>query len=110
MGFAAVNEDVLQFVRDLRERCIVVTGAPDCWVSPLAERLACEIAGRPYKLQVAPRWLLRLMGIFVSDLRENDEMMYQFENDYIFDSTRISAEYGLQPTPYREGMAATLRA
>ena len=37
-------------------------------------RLACELAGRPYKLQVAPRWMLKLMGIFMPVLRENDEM------------------------------------
>ena len=71
-------------------------------------RLACEIAGRPHKLQVAPRWLLRIMGIFVPVLRENDEMMYQFEHDYIFDSSRIAAEYGITATPYREGITATL--
>lgn len=71
-------------------------------------RLACEIAGRPYKLQVAPRWLLRLMGLFMPVLRENDEMMYQFEHDYRFDSSKVERAYGLHPTPYRDGIEATL--
>jgi nucleoside-diphosphate-sugar epimerase len=71
-------------------------------------RLACELAGRPYGMQLAPRWLLRLMGVFVPMLRENDEMMYQFEHDYRFDSSRIEAAYGLAPTPCREGIAACL--
>src|SRR5690606_9232840 len=52
-------------------------------------RLACELAGRPYRLQVAQRWLLRVMGVFNPVLRENDEMMYQFECDYRFDSSRV---------------------
>jgi phosphoserine phosphatase len=43
VGFAAVNEDVLEFVRERRDRCFVVTGVPDCWVAPLAERFGCEI-------------------------------------------------------------------
>jgi nucleoside-diphosphate-sugar epimerase len=73
-------------------------------------RLACELAGRPYKLQVAPRWMLRLMGLFVPVLRENDEMMYQFEYDYRFDSSKIEARYGLEPTAYRTGIADTLAA
>lgn len=73
-------------------------------------RLACELAGRPYALQVAPRWLLRLMGVFVPVLRENDEMMYQFEHDYRFDSGKIEAAFGLAATGYREGIAATLAA
>jgi nucleoside-diphosphate-sugar epimerase len=67
-------------------------------------RLACVLAGRPYKLQAAPPWMLRLMGLFVPVLRENMEMMYQFEYDYRFDSSKIEAAYDLQPTPYREGI------
>ncbi|MBX2998014.1 MAG: NAD-dependent epimerase/dehydratase family protein [Caldilineaceae bacterium] len=71
-------------------------------------RLACELAGRPFKIQVAPRWMLRLMGIFVPVLRETQEMLYQFESDYHFDSSKIEAAYDLKPTPYREGIATTL--
>jgi nucleoside-diphosphate-sugar epimerase len=73
-------------------------------------RLACQVAGRPYTLQVAPRWLLSLMGLFVPVLRENMEMLYQFEHDYQFDSSKIAAAFGLTATPYREGIAATLSA
>lgn len=71
-------------------------------------RLACELAGRPYKLQVAPGWMLWLMGIFIPVLRENREMMYQFEYDYRFDSSKIEARYRSVPTSYREGIAAAL--
>jgi nucleoside-diphosphate-sugar epimerase len=73
-------------------------------------RLACELAGRPYKLQVAPRWMLRLMGVFIPVLRESEEMMYQFDHDYRFDSSKIEAAYSLEPTPYREGIAGSLGA
>ena len=52
--------------------------------------------------------MLKLMGIFMPVLRENDEMMYQFENDYRFDSSKIEAAYNLQATPYRQGIAALL--
>jgi nucleoside-diphosphate-sugar epimerase len=71
-------------------------------------RLACRLAGRPYRLQVAPGWLLRLMGLFVPVLRENREMMYQFEHDYRFDSSKIEAAYGLRPTSYERGIGETL--
>jgi nucleoside-diphosphate-sugar epimerase len=73
-------------------------------------RVACELADRPYKLQVAPSWMLRFMGLFVPVLRENQEMMYQFEYDYRFDSTKVAAAYGLEPTEYRAGIAASLSA
>jgi nucleoside-diphosphate-sugar epimerase len=71
-------------------------------------RLACELAARPYKLQVVPPWMLWLMGVFLPVLRENSEMMYQFEYDYRFDSSKIEAHYGSVPTPYRDGIATTL--
>ncbi len=73
-------------------------------------RLACELAGRPYGLQAAPKWLLALMGLAMPVLRENAEMMYQFEFDYRFDSTKAERALGLTATPYREGIAATLRS
>lgn len=73
-------------------------------------RLACETAGRPFKMQVAPRWLLRMLGIFQPVLRENDEMMYQFQEDYRFDSGKVREALGLEATPYEQGIAAALRA
>ena len=73
-------------------------------------RLACELAGRPYRLQVAPRWMLSMLGLFSPVLRENMEMLYQFEHDYRFDSTKLERAFALTATPYREGIPATLRA
>ena len=73
-------------------------------------RIACELAHRPFGLQAAPRWLLRMMGIFVPVVRESIEMLYQFENDYRFDSSKADQAFGLTATTYREGLAATLQA
>jgi nucleoside-diphosphate-sugar epimerase len=73
-------------------------------------RLACELSRRPYALQVVPRWMLLLMGIFVPVVRENMEMLYQFEYDYRFDSSKAERALGLAATDYREGIAATLKA
>jgi nucleoside-diphosphate-sugar epimerase len=72
-------------------------------------RMACELSRRPYRLQRAPRWMLSLMGLFVPVIRENMEMLYQFERDYVFDSSKVERALGLTPTTYREGIAATLR-
>src|SRR5262245_55614006 len=71
-------------------------------------RIACELARRPFALQVAPRWMLRLMGIFMPVMRESIEMLYQFEHDYQFDSSKIERALGLTATEYREGIATTL--
>mgnify|MGYP001756836423 FL=1 len=82
--------------------------AADAMTGERLVRLACELAGQPYRLQVPPAWLLRAMGWFVPVLRENAEMMYQFEHDYRFDSGKIARVFGLQPTAYRDGLARTL--
>jgi hypothetical protein len=52
---------------------------------------------------------LRIMGLFNPTLRENDEMMYQFEHDYRFDSSKIEAAHGLVATSYREGIQSCLK-
>jgi len=71
-------------------------------------QLACAAAQQPYRLQVAPGFLLRLMGLFMPIIRENQEMMYQFEEDYRFDSSKVEKVFGLKPTSYEEGIPATL--
>ncbi|MEX1132775.1 MAG: NAD-dependent epimerase/dehydratase family protein [Flavobacteriales bacterium] len=71
-------------------------------------RLACELASKPYKIQVAPRWMLSLMGLFVPVLRENMEMLYQFEHDYRFDSSKLEKAFGTQPTDYNSGIRNSL--
>src|SRR5690606_31489712 len=58
-------------------------------------RLACSAAGQAFRLQAAPRLMLRLMGFVIPLLRENAEMMYQFEQPYRFDSSRAAARFGL---------------
>jgi nucleoside-diphosphate-sugar epimerase len=73
-------------------------------------RLACELANQPYKLRVAPPWMLKLMGLFMPILRENEEMMYQFKHDYRFDSSKIELAYGLKPTSYSVGIEICLKS
>jgi len=82
----------------------------DAMTGEALARIACELSQRPYGLQVAPRWMLSLMGLFVPVLRENMEMLYQFEHDYRFDSTKVERAFALSPTAYRDGIAAMLRA
>jgi len=72
-------------------------------------RIACELANRPYKIQPLSKGMLRLIGLFVPVLREFPEMMYQYENDYIFDSTKIEKAFTIEATSYKAGIAETLK-
>jgi nucleoside-diphosphate-sugar epimerase len=72
-------------------------------------RMACELAGQPYKIQQLPKWGVRALGLFIPVLREFVEMMYQYENDYFFDSSKFEKEFGMSATSYKVGIAETLR-
>jgi nucleoside-diphosphate-sugar epimerase len=72
-------------------------------------RIACELAGQPYKIQLLPKWGVRALGLFIPVLREFVEMMYQYENDYFFDSSKFEKAFGIAATSYRLGIAETLR-
>ena len=72
-------------------------------------RMACEIAGQPYKIQPLPKWGVRTLGLFVPVLREFVEMMYQYENDYFFDSSKFEKAFSMTATSYKTGIAETLR-
>jgi nucleoside-diphosphate-sugar epimerase len=72
-------------------------------------KLAYEIMSRPYKVQALPKWGVRALGLFIPVLREFVEMMYQYENDYFFDSSKFEKAFGISATSYKVGIAETLR-
>ncbi len=62
-------------------------------------RLACEVAGLDMQLQNAPRWMIRAMSVFHASLREQVEMLYQYEQPYTFSSAKLASAFGVSPTP-----------
>jgi hypothetical protein len=70
--------------------------------------IACDLAGKRFMVQGAPCWMLGIMGLFVPVLRENMEMLYRFEHDYRFDSSKLEQAFNVQATGYREGIKAAL--
>jgi nucleoside-diphosphate-sugar epimerase len=72
-------------------------------------KIANELMNRPNKVQALPKFGVQLLGLFVPVLKEFVEMMYQYENDYIFDSTKFEKAFNLQATEYKVGIAETLR-
>lgn len=72
-------------------------------------RMACALMERPYKMQAVRGIGITLLGLLIPVLREFREMMYQFDHDYVFDSTRFEQAFHRQATPYREGIAASLK-
>jgi len=62
------------------------------------------------KYRVLGRPLLKIAGWFDSDIDESYEMLYQSESEYLFDSTKFSKAFGIEPTSYTEGIRQTAAA
>ena len=48
-----------------------------------------RLANAPKKIQVYPKWLFSVLGIFISMMGEVKEMLYLFENSVILDDSKV---------------------
>jgi len=64
--------------------------------------------GKPVKMSRAPRLAIALAGLLDANARELKEMLYQFERDFVMDSSRFEKAFGVQATPLDEAIRATL--
>ncbi len=72
--------------------------------------LVAKEFGREPKYQVLTRPMLWVAGWFDTTVRELYEMLYQYEFDYVFDSTKFAKAFRFQPTSYAEGVRRTAQA
>jgi nucleoside-diphosphate-sugar epimerase len=59
---------------------------------------------------VFQKWMVRLGGVFDRTTAELYEMLYQYEFEYVFDSTKFETAYTFRPTPYDQGIRETAAA
>ena len=74
------------------------------WVEGAAAAL-----GREPRLQLITPAMARLAGLFQPLVRETVEMLYQYDRPYVFDSAKIAARFGLEPTPTDAALAEVAR-
>ena len=72
------------------------------------ELVAREFGAQP-KHRVLNRPMVRVVGWFDTAVRETYEMLYQYEFDYIFDSTKFTKTFAFQPTSYAKGVRRTAK-
>lgn len=73
------------------------------WIEQIARRMGVEP-----KVQPVPTFMVRLIGLFVPIMREFPEMMYQFDRDYVLDSSKFEKRFGFGATPPEEGIRIML--
>lgn len=71
------------------------------------ERIAGVIKVQP-KYYILTKWMMGLMGLFVPIVKEIKEMSYQYDRDYIFDSSKFEKRFNFKPTTYAEGIPASV--
>jgi len=70
--------------------------------------IAQELGVDP-KHTVLKKWMLKMVGLFNKDISEVYEMLYQYEFDYIFDSTKFNNFFNYKPKSYKEGIHDTIK-
>ena len=67
------------------------------------ETIARELKVKP-KYMTVPKFMVQAMGFFVPFMREMAEMMYQYNRNYDFDSSKFEKRFDLKPTLYLDGI------
>jgi nucleoside-diphosphate-sugar epimerase len=69
--------------------------------------IAAKYMNAKVKVQVLPKWLISIVGLFVPIMKEMNEMLYQNEFPYEFDSSKFEKAFHFKPTSYEEGIRQT---
>ena len=115
-----VNESVkhsFTFTPDAARSLVLLADAENAWNQtwhvptapdpPTGKRfieLAANEFGTQPRYRVLTRPMLWVAGRFDMTVRELYEMLYQYENDYVFDSTKFTRAFQFRPTSYADGI------
>lgn len=83
---------------------------PEVQTSRQMAETAFRLAGTTGKIAGTPTWVFRLLGLRDRTIREVVEMAYEFETDFIVDSSAIATELGVHATPIDDAIAITLES
>ena len=73
-------------------------------------KIAAEKLDAKADYTVLKKWLFKLMGPFNPLIKELTEMLYQYEDDYIFDSSKFDKKFDFSPTPYEIGIEESIKS
>lgn len=73
----------------------------------IAQGKAAQVIGDPLKVQVMPKPLMSVVGLFNGNVREMKEMLYQWERPFVVDHSKYADRFGDEATPLETGIAET---
>ncbi|HSI70054.1 MAG TPA: NAD-dependent epimerase/dehydratase family protein [Gillisia sp.] len=68
------------------------------------------------EMQVVPKFrrvgksFVRFLGIFIPEMKESVEMLYQYDRDYVFNSDKFENKFSQRPTDYKTGVREVIAA
>ncbi len=74
------------------------------WVENVARNMKVKPAYR-----VVSKFMVQLIGLFSPVMKESVEMLYQYDREYIFDSSKFEKEFDMKPTSYEDGIKIILK-
>lgn len=117
------NPDALHtqtYMPDIGKALVMLAGADDAygqaWHIPsprtvtqqaFVDLIGKEI-GKDLKLSIPPKFVVRMLGFFSKPMGEMVEMLYEFEDDFIVDSSKFEARFGDIATPLEAAIQATV--
>jgi len=72
--------------------------------------LFSDALGKEVKYSMLSTFMLRIVGLFTPIVKQVVEMMYQYNHDYKFDSSKFTTRFNYTPTPYKTGVEAIVKA
>jgi nucleoside-diphosphate-sugar epimerase len=73
------------------------------------EKVAKEFGLSPRYIALS-RWMLQIVGLFNGIIRESVEMLYQYDSDYLFDSSKFDTAFDFRATSYGQGIRETVKS
>ncbi len=123
MWFADINKiHNYTYTPDAAEATAILGNTPDAyhqvWHLPASttkltgkqwiELIAKELNTKP-KYNVLPGWLIGLMGLIMPIMKELKEMVYQYDRDYFFNSSKFEKRFKFKPTDPIEAIKAIVK-
>jgi len=70
-------------------------------------KMAADVFDCKPDYMILKKWMIKMAGLFDPIINETIEMIYQLEDDYLFDSTKFDSAFDFEKTTYHNGMIET---
>jgi len=71
-------------------------------------RMFAEEAGVEPKISRMGKLMMTIGGLFIPEAKETVEMMYEFDEPFVIDSSKFEKTFGMKATPIREAIKETV--